>query len=106
MYNDSVPFALPFVRSIAPPLHTTTASSSTLCKLVGWWKDRVRGGEGGGEGDEGEVGGVDGCIDAVLMHQADWLLALLHGNAVAATTDYNNALKVSNGGRLPCCLVG
>ena len=57
-------------------------------------------------GEAGEVVSVDGCIDAVLMHQADWLLALLHGNAVAATTDYNNALKVSHEDEVVLCFRG
>ncbi|KAF8690749.1 hypothetical protein HU200_041133 [Digitaria exilis] len=79
LYNESFPDALPAVASIAPPNHTVCSASSTLCKLVSWWN--TSGGGGGGSGE-----------DAVLMHQSDWLLWLLHGKY--GVSDYNNALKV------------
>lgn len=51
------------------------SGSSTLCKLVSWWNTN------------------DTHKDsAVLLHQADWLLWLLHGKL--GVSDYNNALKV------------
>ncbi|CAL1384880.1 unnamed protein product [Linum trigynum] len=75
LYNESCPDALPIVKSIAPPTHTVCSGSSTLCKLVSWWN-------------------IDGPRkeSALLLHQADWLLWLLHGKI--GVTDYNNALKV------------
>lgn len=75
LYNESCPEALPTVRSIAPENHTVCSGSSTLCKLVSWWEreDSQR-------------------KSALLMHQADWLLWLLHGKI--GVSDYNNALKV------------
>lgn len=76
LYNESFPDALPAVESIAPPNHTVCSASSTLCKLVAWWNTT-----GGGAGEA-----------AVLMHQSDWLLWLLHGQY--GVSDYNNALKV------------
>lgn len=75
LYNESCPDALPIVKSIAPENHTVCSGSSTLCKLVSWWNSS--------DTDKGSV---------VLMHQADWLLWLLHGKL--GISDYNNALKV------------
>ncbi|KAK7312307.1 hypothetical protein VNO77_36075 [Canavalia gladiata] len=75
LYNESCPDALPTVKSIAPPNHTVCTGSSTLCKLVSWWN---------------RVG--SNKKPALLLHQADWLLWLLHGKL--GVTDYNNALKV------------
>lgn len=75
LYNESCPDALPIVKSIAPENHTVCSGSSTLCKLVSWWNSN--------DTDKGSV---------VLMHQADWLLWLLHGKL--GVSDYNNALKV------------
>ncbi|XP_004956024.1 uncharacterized protein LOC101782481 isoform X2 [Setaria italica] len=78
LYNESFPDALPAVESIAPANHTVCSASSTLCKLVSWWNTT------GGAGGAGSA--------AVLMHQSDWLLWLLHGRY--GVSDYNNALKV------------
>ncbi|KAK4342967.1 hypothetical protein RND71_038783 [Anisodus tanguticus] len=75
LYNESCPDALPLVKSIAPPKHTVCSGSSTLCKLVSWWNSCDSSKE-----------------SAVLLHQADWLLWLLHGKL--GVSDYNNALKV------------
>ncbi|TVU39435.1 hypothetical protein EJB05_12854 [Eragrostis curvula] len=74
LYNESFPEALPVVESIAPANHTVCSGSSTLCKIVSWWSSS---------------GGAD---SAVLMHQSDWLLWLLHGQY--GVSDYNNTLKV------------
>ncbi|KAK2665414.1 hypothetical protein Ddye_003988 [Dipteronia dyeriana] len=63
------------VKSIAPANHTVCSGTSTLCKLVSWWN----------------IGGAN-KTSAVLLHQADWLLWLLHGKL--GVSDYNNALKV------------
>jgi len=75
LYNESFPDALPFVKSIAPANHTVCSGSSTLCKLVSWWNSH--------NSDKDS---------AILMHQSDWLLWLLHGKV--GVSDYNNALKV------------
>lgn len=75
LYNESFPEALPFVQSIAPENHTVCSGSSTLCKLVSWWNSN--------DSDTGS---------AILMHQSDWILWLLHGKF--GVSDYNNALKV------------
>ena len=64
------------MESIAPANHTVCSGTSTLCKLVSWWTS-----SGGGSRSA-----------AVLMHQSDWLLWLLHGQF--GVSDYNNALKV------------
>ncbi|GFP85922.1 hypothetical protein PHJA_000736000 [Phtheirospermum japonicum] len=76
LYNQSCPEALPIVKAIAPPYHTVCSGSSTLCKLVSWWSSS----------------NVTSNVSAVLLHQADWLLWLLHGKL--GVSDYNNALKV------------
>ncbi|KAL2649262.1 hypothetical protein R1flu_017390 [Riccia fluitans] len=76
LYNESRSQALPSLEAIAPANHTVLSATSTLCKLVAWWM------EGGSEQEK----------DVVMMHQADWLLSLLHGKL--GITDYNNALKV------------
>lgn len=75
LYNQSCPEALPTVKAIAPANHTVCSASSTLCKLVSWWSSR----------DTPKT-------SSVLLHQADWLLWLLHGKL--GVSDYNNALKV------------
>ncbi|EFN55058.1 hypothetical protein CHLNCDRAFT_31526 [Chlorella variabilis] len=66
---------------MAPPDHTATTATSTLCKVLDWderqvWQ-RVQ-----------EAEGVEPCI----VHQADWIAGLLHGEW--RVTDYNNALKL------------
>ncbi|KAK6916619.1 Carbohydrate kinase, FGGY, N-terminal [Dillenia turbinata] len=75
LYNESCSDALPLVKSISPPNHTVCSGSSTLCKVVSWWNSYESNKE-----------------SALLMHQADWLLWLLHGKI--GVSDYNNALKV------------
>ncbi|KAL8543056.1 hypothetical protein ACS0TY_003799 [Phlomoides rotata] len=75
LYNQSCAEALPIVKAIAPANHTVCSGSSTLCKLVAWWSSC----------DTSKP-------SAVLLHQADWLLWLLHGKL--GVSDYNNALKV------------
>ncbi|XP_023755879.1 D-ribulose kinase [Lactuca sativa] len=77
LYNESCPDALPIVKSIAPSNHTVCSGSSTLCKLLSWWTSNPN---------------HSNKQSAVLMHQADWLLWLLHGKI--GVSDYNNALKV------------
>ncbi|XP_057501016.1 D-ribulose kinase isoform X1 [Actinidia eriantha] len=75
LYNESCPDALPAIKSIAPANHTVCSGTSTLCKLVSWWNSDDSYKE-----------------SALLLHQADWLLWLLHGKL--GVSDYNNALKV------------
>ena len=58
--------ALDEVRAMAPPDHTVTAPTSTLCKLVGWHGD-------------GLAESPDGLTRIRLTHQADWLAFQLHG---------------------------
>ncbi|XVF67789.1 hypothetical protein PTKIN_Ptkin10aG0150000 [Pterospermum kingtungense] len=77
LYNESCSDALPVVKSIAPVNHTVCSGTSTLCKLVSWWKWN-------------NTKSDKKCT--ILLHQADWLLWLLHGHL--GVSDYNNALKV------------
>ncbi|KAL1563961.1 D-ribulose kinase [Salvia divinorum] len=75
LYNQSCPEAVPTVKAVTPPNHNVCSGSSTLCKLVSWWHSAET-----------------PRTSAVLLHQADWLLWLLHGTI--GISDYNNALKV------------
>ncbi|KAL4186684.1 hypothetical protein AMTRI_Chr09g35170 [Amborella trichopoda] len=75
LYNTNCSDALPIVLSIAPENHTVVSGSSTLSKLISWW-----------------ISTDPHKNSALLMHQADWLLYLLHGKL--GVSDYNNALKV------------
>ena len=55
------------LQAIAPASHTATAATSTLCKVLTWhldhtWQDAAAAG-----------------ATPRLMHQADWLAYLLHG---------------------------
>ncbi|KAL3621286.1 D-ribulose kinase [Castilleja foliolosa] len=84
LYNQSCLEALPIVKAIAPPYHTVCSGSSTLCKLVSWWSSS----------DD------TSSVSAVLLHQADWLLWLLHGKL--GVSDYNNALKVGYDPEVEC----
>ncbi|KAL4452139.1 hypothetical protein ABPG75_007801 [Micractinium tetrahymenae] len=81
MYNAAQPAeAVARARALAPPDHTATASTSTLCKVLAW----------DGEG-AWQVAAAAGRSPA-FVHQADWVAGLLHGQW--RVTDYNNALKL------------
>uniref|UniRef100_A0A452XST0 Uncharacterized protein n=1 Tax=Aegilops tauschii subsp. strangulata TaxID=200361 RepID=A0A452XST0_AEGTS len=84
LYNESFPDALPMVSSIAPANHTVCSGSSTLCKLVSWWNKNCSNGSND---------------SAILMHQSDWLLWLLHGEY--GVCDYNNTLKSTRSSHWP-----
>jgi len=64
-------------QSIAPPDHTTIASTSTLCKAFAFLE---------------EIENVTESKAAVLLHQADWIGYQLHSKM--GVTDWNNALKL------------
>lgn len=58
----------PLAQAMCPPAHTATASTSTLCKLLTWhqqgaWQKAAAAGQ-----------------QPRLLHQADWLASLLHGD--------------------------
>lgn len=77
MYNEAQEAdVVERVSRMAPPLHTTLAATSTLCKLMAWR----------------EEGAWDGVRNPRLLHQADWLASMLHG--VRSCSDWNNALKL------------
>ncbi|KAK9840907.1 hypothetical protein WJX84_004162 [Apatococcus fuscideae] len=75
------------VKEIAPPGHTATASTSALCKMMTWHNT--------GTWQKAEVERKRPC----LLHQADWLAALLHGQT--RHSDWNNALKLGFDPALP-----
>lgn len=75
MYNDAQSAAVvDRVWAIAPPGHPVISATSTFAKLVTWV----------------EQGNVE--AGTYLMHQADWLAFLLHGQL--GISDYHNALKL------------
>ncbi len=60
------------MQAIAPPLHTATASTSTLCKVLTWHLSGLL---------SQSVSGTtpsEGAVQPVVLHQADWLASLLH----------------------------
>lgn len=76
MYNDdrAGEAILSQVRQIAPPNHTVISATSSLAKLL-WFAQQPN-------FDQAHV----------LLHQADWLAFLLHGQL--GISDYHNALKL------------
>eukprot|EP00899_Mesostigma_viride_P017351 jgi/Mesvir1/25617/Mv01843-RA.1 len=83
LYNEVCKDALPEVSDLAPPHHTVSTASSTLCKLVSWYRS---------VGQKLEPAAWSAPSAPRMLHQADWLGFQLHG--VMGVTDYNNALKV------------
>lgn len=81
MYNEAQPAeAVARAKALAPPDHTATASTSTLCKVLAW--------DGEGTWQAAAAAGRS----PAFAHQADWVAGLLHGQW--RVTDYNNALKL------------
>jgi D-ribulokinase len=75
MYNDDrAKSTLELVKSIAPVGHATISATSSLAKLY-WYAQQPYFGSG-----------------QYLLHQADWLAYLLHGQL--GYSDYHNALKL------------
>lgn len=98
---------------MAPPAHTATAPTSTLCKLLTWWNEvdtdpaathwrrhaAERGLSSPGPSTSASSVGSRGSAPSsgpapLLLHQADWLAALLHEDVGRGTSDWNNALKL------------
>lgn len=76
LYNDDCGKAvLAQVQAIAPATHPVCSATSSLTKLF-WWKQ--------------QLGGIP--TGWKLLHQADWLAFLLHGQV--GISDYHNALKL------------
>ena len=80
MATSLIPVCFFLFQTLAPPTHTATASTSTLCKLLTWHLD--------GTWQKAAAAGAE----PVLLHQADWLASLLHGRR--DVSDWNNALKL------------
>ncbi len=75
LYNDARGQAvLPYLQKIAPPHHTVLSATSSLAKLLWWHQQRSL------------------SQARYLMHQADWLAFLLHGQL--GMSDYHNSLKL------------
>lgn len=80
MYNDDRALVvLDQVRQIAPPNHTVISATSSFAKLL-WFTQQA------------EFKQAEFKKAHILMHQADWLAFLLHGQL--GITDYHNALKL------------
>jgi hypothetical protein len=58
------------LQAIAPASHTATAATSTLCKVLAWH-----------QAGTWQAAAAAGARPR-LMHQADWLAYLLHGEAL------------------------
>lgn len=98
LYNERRDDAVAAVASFAPEGHTTRSASSALCKLHSWWF----------ETDGGRVASANAAVppgqsvpvsDPRLLHHADWVAFLLHGEM--GVTDHNNALKLGFDPGLP-----
>ena len=88
MYHEVQPAAVVArAKQIAPPEHTATAATSTLCKVLAW--DEAGVWQAAAAAAAGAAGGE---VEPAILHQADWVAALLHGEW--RVTDYNNALKL------------
>ena len=75
LYNDDRGRAqVDPLRAIAPPEHVVLSATSSLAKLL-WWESQDH-----------------GSTPRYLLHQADWLSFLLHGQL--GISDYHNALKL------------
>jgi sugar (pentulose or hexulose) kinase len=88
MYNEAQNAAVvAHAKQMAPPDHAATAATSTLCKVLAWDEAGVwQAAAAAAAGAEG------GELEPAILHQADWVAALLHGEW--RVTDYNNALKL------------
>ena len=53
------------------------SATSALCKLHSWWVSE--GGGGDGDGDGGDGGDDEKTAGPRLLHHADWVAYLLHG---------------------------
>lgn len=81
LYNEAQgAHIVQLAKDMAPPDHTATASTSTLCKVLTWHEE--------GTWQAAAAAGRR----PVILHQADWLASLLHG--LRTVTDWNNALKL------------
>ncbi|HEY9691669.1 MAG TPA: FGGY-family carbohydrate kinase [Oculatellaceae cyanobacterium] len=77
LYNDARGVAVrDKLTEIAPPNHTVLSATSSLAKLLWWWKCRD----------------VIYNASTYFLHQSDWLAFLLHGKL--GVSDYHNALKL------------
>jgi len=75
LYNDDRGTeAMDWLQGIAPRNHVVLSPTSSLAKLL-WW----------------QAAGII-ADDLALLHQADWLAFLLHGQV--GLSDYHNALKL------------
>ncbi len=76
LYNDDRgQSTLAQIKAIAPANHIVCSATSSLAKLL-WWKQELK-----------KI-----PADWKLLHQADWLSSLLHGQC--GISDYHNALKL------------
>lgn len=81
LYNDSRGVSVKAeLATLAPPNHLVHSATSSLAKLL-WWRQRFR-----------EVQKENLFWHWHLLHQADWLAFLLHGQM--GISDYHNALKL------------
>jgi sugar (pentulose or hexulose) kinase len=116
LYNEKRADAMPAVEAMAPEGHTVRSATSALCKLHSWWVSNGSNSSSSGDsslasdrqlGTTQPITGValDGDrqlsttqptsgsgVGARLLHHADWVAFLLHGEM--GISDHNNALKL------------
>ena len=75
LYNDSrAVVLLEKLKAIAPPNHLVLSATSSLAKVLWWYQQPIY------------------SQGTYLLHQADWIAFLLHGQL--GISDYHNALKL------------
>ena len=91
LYNEKRDDAVAAVAAVAPAGHTTRSASSALCKLHSWWFE-TEGGRVASASASVPPGESVPVANPRLLHHADWVAYLLHGEM--GVTDHNNALKL------------
>jgi sugar (pentulose or hexulose) kinase len=84
LYNEKRNDAVRAIEKIAPEGHTVRSANSALCKLHSWWRET--------DGGRNAENGAKAVKNPKLLHHADWIAFLLHGEM--GVTDHNNALKL------------
>ena len=98
LYNEKRDDAVAAVAAVAPAGHTTRSASSALCKLHSWWFE-TEGGRSASAKAFVPLGMRVPVTNPRLLHHADWVAYLLHGEM--GVTDHNNALKLGFDPGLP-----
>ena len=90
LYNEKRDDAVDAIEKIAPAGHTTRSASSALCKLHSWWFECDGGSIVSNKKSAARFSKT--TSNPKLLHHADWVAYLLHGEM--GVSDHNNALKL------------